>query len=278
MGAALKQRQAPGSERAAAALARGADHRTDTDLADHRTAPLLDLAPGVGPVAQEGGITGGEQLQRFVLREVGHRGGADAGAHQRVQPGGGPHGPGAIEFGVPARAPLARLPPAAAEGVDGFEHHAAQALVLAPLPDVAPAHLALPLQPARDPLQLLGGAGRLIHQIGAPVEQPRVAGERHAPQMAAEAVAEPRAGHHRVEGIGAEQILEGRQPAGGHVAGRPADIHQQQVVGGGAQQQAADRQIGHRLGVERPARHLDAQIAVLAVEGRHQRRRGIHER
>ena len=54
-----------------------------------------------------------------------------------------------------AGAPVTRLPPATAEGMDRLEHHAAEALVLAALPDVAPAHLAVALQtPGREVLAL----------------------------------------------------------------------------------------------------------------------------
>jgi hypothetical protein len=116
-----------------------------------------------------------------------------------------------------------------------LRHHTAQALVLAPLPRIAPAYAALLLQPPGHRLQLAQVAGRAGQEICAPIEQGCVAREGQAPEVAVEGIA------------------QGFQPAGRRIAGRPADIHQKHIEGCVAEEQAAAGVIGEGFGVERAA-------------------------
>ena len=113
-----------------------------------------------------------------------------------------------------------------------LRHHTAQALVLAPLPHIAPAQAPLPLQLLSHARQLAQVAGRAGQEVCAPIEQGGVAREGQEPEVAVEGIA------------------QGFQPAGRRIAGCPADIHQQHIDGCVAEDQSADGDIGEGFGVE----------------------------
>ena len=203
LGAALQQGEAPAALGGSSPLPRRCHHGGDSHAAGHGAAGLVEFAPGIGPVAQEGCLSGSKDLKRFRFRHSRHRRWGDALAHQPAQPIGGGDGCGTRQFRLRGLA-WGGLQPLPAKAPQHLQEHAAEPLVLAPLPHVTPAHGTAALQAAGDGLQLGGGARRRGHQIRAPVEQAHIGQQRQSPQMAVKGVAQLGARGHAVEGIGTE--------------------------------------------------------------------------
>src|SRR5262249_30997970 len=122
-------RELPAAQRSRARLAGRARKWPEADLASHRRALLLQLRPGVRPVAQEDCAAVLERAPGLLLRRGDHRrwrGPADDGPAQPSQPR-------APRLGVQRDAAFAHQ--LASVSPDGLEGVAVEALVLPALPE-----------------------------------------------------------------------------------------------------------------------------------------------
>ena len=133
------------------------------------------------------------------------------------------------------------------------------------------------LQGPADGFQLSGCSGGSLHQVRPPEQQPHVGHQGEAPEVAIKGITEFRTGGEVLQGIGSEPGFERLQPTRLGVFRRPGDVHQENVVGAVAEQQAAHRQVRHRLRFQGASGHAQGNAGVLTVERLHQLSRGIGE-
>ncbi len=257
--AEARDAEAPASERAGARPARRVRHRRHADLSRHRRVARLGESPDVGPVEQEDGMPVLEETAAVVLLQARHARRADgvheARSSQKFQRR---HGLAPVQ----AHFERLRVDPEAARAAEDLEEHAREALVLAPLPDEAPAagrSLESP-RGADEVLERLGRSDpRLLEQVTAVVEEPDVGPDGNPVEVPAIPARVDRAREKRAQLLRPEDVVERQEPSGRGELRRPRHVHVDDVQRIVARQERRRVHVLPEVGGVRALDQLDAR-------------------